>query len=125
MAYGRITIEKMNGATVCNFRRFGRVMGKNRLNLPAISFTDTSVTKSRMPASVGATQDFNVEFLRFSPLDKRIGNFQGGGRMPASAREQERPTLILRVFRVSRLNEGERGKWNGTEEYIYRLWKAE
>lgn len=125
VAYGRVSVEKVNGKDLCHFRRFGRVMGKNRLNLPTVAFTDSAVTKGRVPASQGNEQEYNVEFLRFATLDKGVKDFQSSGRMPASAREQERPSLILRVFKVSHSTQGDRGTWNGTEEYIYRLWKTQ
>jgi hypothetical protein len=125
VAYGRVNTEKVNGKDFCHFRRFGRVMGKNRLNLPTVSFSDRAITKDRMPASLNAEQEISVEFLRFATAEKPMKAFQSDGRRPASAKEQERPPLILRVFRVSSKTNGERGEWSGTEEYIYRLWKTE
>ncbi len=125
VAYGRVSVDKVNGKDLCHFRRFGRVMGKNRLDLPTVSFSDRAITKDRMPASLNAEQEISVEFLRFAAKEKPMKAFQGDGRRPASVKEQERPPLILRVFKVSSKTTGERGEWSGTEEYIYRLWKTE
>ncbi|HEY8279527.1 MAG TPA: hypothetical protein VIH99_07890, partial [Bdellovibrionota bacterium] len=126
VAYGRVSFEKMNGKELCHFRRFGRVMGKNRLDLPTVSFSDKAVaTDGRALASANSEQEFNVEFLRFAWQDKATKQFSGDGRGPASVKEQERPALILRVFRVDTKGSGSRSEWSSTEEYIYRLWKAE
>jgi hypothetical protein len=128
VAYGRVSFNKINGQGVCRFRRLGRVMGKNRLNLPAVSFSDKAVAPSRDVASAGgASDDISVEFLRFATTektDKVVKAFTADGRKPASVGEQERPSLILRVFKISTKANSARGQWTGTDEYIYRLWKA-
>lgn len=125
VAYGRLSFEKMNGQELCHFRRYGRVMGKNRLNLPSISFSDRAVNTGRSLASVGTDEEINVEFLRLVPGKAPAKGFQPDGRRPAAAVEQERPPLMLRVFRVSTSNDGRRSEWSSTREYIYRLWKME
>jgi len=124
VAYGRVSFSKLNGQGVCRFRRLGRVMGKNRLNLPAVSFSDRAASDGRSVASSGDAQDISVEFLRFAHADKATKAFTHDGRRPSSVKDQERPPLILRVFRVSSKSGGDRGEWTGTDEYIYRLWKA-
>lgn len=124
VAYGRVSFDKMNGKEMCHFRGFGRVMGKNRLNLPSIAFSDNVLLKDRNPASLTSEQEINVEFLRFAKKDKPETSFRKDGRAPSSVKEQERPTLILRVFKVSTVKNGKRGEWKGTDEYIYRLWKT-
>ncbi len=126
VAYGRVNIDKVDGKNLCHFHRLGRVMGKNRLNLPTVSFSDPSATGAgHMPASTNSEQNVSVEFLRFAPLEAAIKTFQPDGRRPAALQEQERPSLILRIFKVSTKTGGDRGEWTGTEEYIYRLWKTE
>jgi hypothetical protein len=124
VAYGRVSVSKLNGQGVCRFRRLGRVMGKNRLNLPSVSFSDRAVDGTRRIASAGASEDISVEFLRFVTSDKPAQAFTTDGRKPSSVKDQERPSLILRVFRVSSNAGKDRGEWTGTQEYIYRLWKA-
>jgi hypothetical protein len=113
VAYGRVSVSKMNGKDLCQFRRLGRVMGKNRLNLPTVSFS----------GQAARPQEISVEFLRFASTDQPSA-FQSDGRKPASAREQERPSLMFRVFKISTVPTG-RHDWAGTEEYIYRLWKTQ
>lgn len=130
VAYGRVTFNKLNGQGVCRFRRLGRVMGKNRLDLPSVSFSDRAVNTGRGLASKGDDQDISVEFLRFANAERAKKTFGTDGRKPASVKDQERPPLILRVFRVSshtstETNNELRGEWSGTEEYIYRMWKAD
>ncbi|MGZ4550900.1 MAG: hypothetical protein ACXVF0_15460, partial [Blastococcus sp.] len=56
VAYGRVSFNKLNGQGVCRFRRLGRVMGKNRLNLPSVSFSDRAVNSGRTVASTGDSQ---------------------------------------------------------------------
>jgi hypothetical protein len=124
VAYGRISFTKMNGRDFCQFRRLGRVMGKNRLNLPTVSFSERANPAGRAPASTAPEQEISLEFLRFAHLDKKTA-FQGDGRKPSSVKEQERPSLILRVFKISTDKAAKRSEWAGTEEYIYRLWKAQ
>lgn len=125
VAYGRLTLNQLNGQGICQFRRLGRVMGKNRLNLPTVSFSDRAITGSRAPASLEGQEDYSVEFLRFAMNDKVVTAFQTDGRRPASVQEQERPSLIFRVFRIKSKPKAEgRSEWQETEEYIYRLWKS-
>lgn len=126
VAYGRVSFGKSDGKDFCQFRRLGRVMGKNRLNLPSVSFSDRASAKSgRSLASTAPEQEVSVEFLRFAPLEKKTSVFQSDGRGPASAKERERPALMFRVFKVATTTAGKRSEWAGTEEYIYRLWKAD
>jgi hypothetical protein len=125
VAYGRVTFTQSDGQGGCRFRRLGRVMGKNRLNLPMVSFSDRAVHAARALAAANAqSEDISVEFLRFANKDKSTSSFTSDGRKPSSVKDQERPPLILRVFRISSKATGERGEWNATEESIYRLWKA-
>jgi hypothetical protein len=125
VSYGRISFEKVNGQELCHFRHYGRVMGKNRLNLPSISFSDRAVNPGRSLASVGADEEISVEFLRLVPEKETHVGFQGEGRRPAATDQAERPQLMLRVFRVTTKTDGKRGEWSSTREYIYRLWKME
>jgi hypothetical protein len=128
VAYGRVSFEKVNGQDYCHFHRMGRVMGKNRLDLPSVSFSESAVNSARLPASAGGqAEEFNLEFLRFSSKDKPtpISSFTKDGRQPSSVKEQERPALIFRIFRISSKTGGDRGEWTGTQEYIYRLWKTD
>lgn len=124
VAYGRVTFSKVNGMDICQFRRLGRVMGKNRLSLPAVSFSDRNFGGGRSLASSAPQQEISLEFLRFATLDKPVP-FPGGGRKPASVKEQERPTLMFRVFKVATTRASTGGEWSATEEHIYRLWRAE
>jgi len=124
VAYGRVSFSKLNGQGFCQFRRLGRVMGKNRLDLPSVDFSDRAVTGGRTIASVDDHQDMSVEFLRFVGTDPATKSFTSDGRRPSSVKDQERPPLILRVFRISTKTGGDRGEWSSTEEYIYRMWKT-
>ncbi len=125
VAYGRVSVTKVNGKDICKFRRLGRVMGKNRLNLPTVSFSDRNTSTGRSLASAVPSQDVSFEFLRFAPLEK-APTFQADGRKPASTKEQERPALIFRIFKIATVTTSKTGRdWAGTEEYIYRLWKAQ
>jgi hypothetical protein len=124
VAYGRVSFDKVNGQGFCHFRRLGRLMGKNRLDLPSVDFSDRALTSARQVASVGSEQAMSVEFLRFAPSDAVAKAFTPDNRRPSSVKERERPPLMLRVFRVSTHTGGERGEWNSTEEAVYRLWKA-
>lgn len=125
VAYGRISFEKLNGKDLCRFQSFGRVMGKNRLDLPSVSFSDQVVQPGRTIASRTSADDINVEFLRFAAKDKPTKAFSKDGRKPSSVKEQERPPLMFRVFRVTSKVNKNRGEWSSTEELIYRLWKTE
>lgn len=124
VAYGRVAFSKVNGQEHCQFRRLGRVMGKNRLSLPTVSFSDRAQSAGRSLASASPQQEISLEFLRFATLDKPAA-FPAGGRKPASVREQERPTLMFRVFKVATSSGGVKAEWQATEEHIYRLWRAE
>jgi len=124
VAYGRVSFKKVNGKDHCQFRRLGRVMGKNRLNLPTVSFSDRNLTAGRGLASASPQQEISVEFLRFAPLEKPV-SFQGNARKPASLKDQERPALILRIFKIATASGSLKSEWAGTEEFIYRLWKAQ
>ncbi len=123
VAYGRVSVSKVNGKDFCQFRRYGRVMGKNRLNLPSVSFSDHFTDTGRALASATPENEISFEFLRFASLEK-APEFQPDGRKPASAREQERPALIFRVFKIGTSPSAKGREWAGTEEYIYRLWRA-
>jgi hypothetical protein len=123
VAYGRVSFNQLNGQGVCRFRRLGRVMGKNRLNLPTISFSDRAVSSGRTVASP-TNEEISVEFLRYASHDQPTRSFTSDGRKPSSVKDQERPPLILRVFRTTSHAGGDRGQWTGTEESIYRLWKV-
>lgn len=123
-AYGRVSFSKLNGQGFCHFRRLGRLMGKNRLDLPFVDFSDSAVTGERKTASVGEEQAMSVEFLRFAPSEATAKTFTSDNRKPSSVKDRERPPLMLRIFRVSTQAGGQRGEWNGTEEFVYRLWKA-
>lgn len=120
VAYGRITVDK----DACRFQRLGRVMGRNRLALPAVQFSLREAAKGRAPAS-DKESDISVEFLRFDPAGKKASTFEQGGRKPASAEMRERPALLIRVYKTSSLRGGAAtGALSGTEEYLYRLWKT-
>lgn len=124
VAYGRLSFERMNGKDFCQFRRYGRVMGKNRLSLPAVSFSDSVLPGGRVIASAPNTEkEISVEFLRFVQ-PQVAADFPKGSRRPAAAAEAERPSLMIRVFQVQTLNNKSRGEWSSTEEQIYRLWRA-
>jgi hypothetical protein len=123
VAYGRLSFNQINGRKVCQFRRLGRVMGQNRLALPATTFSEYAVFPGRQVASTGAELELSVEFLRFAPATAAKLAFAADGRKPASAQEQERPPLMIRVFRISTVKAGERGQWRGTEEQLFRLWR--
>jgi len=124
VAYGRLRFEKVNGAQVCNFRRIGPVMGTNRLALPIVNFSENSRISARGLASVVGDTEVSLEFLRFAPSAVKPVAFKAGSRKPASVQEEERPPLMIRVTKVSTRNVGERGQWSGSEEMIYRFWKA-
>jgi hypothetical protein len=121
VAYGRLDFEKMNGKEICHFHRLGPVMGRNRLALPSVSFAEYGALSGRSLASVGDEGEYSLEFLRFAPEAVAAGS----GRGPASAEAKERPPLMIRVFKVSSAPAGKRGTWKGSEERLYRLWRAE
>jgi hypothetical protein len=124
VAYGRVTFEKMNGKEFCQFHRFGRVMGKNRLNLPSISFTDRALPNGRVIASSPNEKEISVEFLRFDAKTKSASAFRKDGRRPSSKVESERPSLMIRVFQSESRVSKDRGELSSTDEQIYRLWKT-
>lgn len=121
VAYGRLHLEKINGATTCRFSKFGGAMGKNRLNLPAIAFSDRGNSSGRGLASLNE-KETNLEFLRFAGTDPKVA-FKGDGRGPASVKEQARPALMIRMFQLSTTENEGKSQWGGSEEKIYRLWK--
>lgn len=123
VAYGRVTVRK--GDAGCEFRRMGRLMGRNRLSLPAVAFSDSAAFPGRQVASGDLQQEVNVEFLRFVPAQAKKIAFAAEARKPASAFEQERPPLMIRVVRIFTAAGGERGQWKGAEEQLFRLWRAE
>lgn len=125
VAYGRLSFEKMNGKDFCQFRRYGRVMGKNRLGLPSASFSNAVLPGGRTIASSGSEREISVEFLRFAKSKPSTKDFSADGRRPAAAIEAERPPLMLRVFQVQTQVNKDRGEWRSTEEQIYRLWKMQ
>jgi hypothetical protein len=122
VAYGRVTIDKDQ----CRFHRLGRVMGRNRLALPAVQFSQREARSSRAPASMGRENEVSVEFLRFDPSAGKVASsFEKTGRRPAAVEISERPALLIRVYKTaSRYSNASEGQWNGTEEYLYRLWKT-
>lgn len=127
VSYGRLTFEKVNGQSVCQFRSLGRVMGKNRLNLPSVSFAESSSKKQdsgRALASALNDKEVHFEFLRFSSADAKPVDFAEDGRKPASVEKKEKPPLMVRVVQSWSKEGGSRGQWQGTEEQIYRLWKS-
>lgn len=127
VAYGRLAFEKVNGQTVCQFRSLGRIMGKNRLDLPSVGFTENSTKKpesGRTLASALNDSEVHLEFLRFVSKDTGGVDFSSDGRKPASVDKQEKPPFILRVVQSKSKEGGSRGQWLGTEEKIYRLWKS-
>jgi hypothetical protein len=125
VAYGRLSFEKLNGQEVCQFRRLGRVMGKNRLSLPAVSFSEQSTGQGRSLASADSRGTVSMEFLRFVPATARAQAFAADGRAPASAVERERPPLMIRVFQIHAQQKATgTSEWKSTEEWLYRLWKA-
>ncbi|MGZ3693247.1 MAG: hypothetical protein ACXWQO_03515 [Bdellovibrionota bacterium] len=124
VAYGRLSFEKMNGKDFCQFRRYGRVMGKNRLNLPSVSFSDAVLPGGRNVASTGKEREISVEFLRFVKPNTTAAFTGVASRRPASLGDAERPPLMLRVFQVQSITNKDRGEWSYTEEQIYRLWRS-
>jgi hypothetical protein len=96
VAYGRLTFTKVDGHDLCQFRRLGRVMGKNRLSLPSVSFSSRALadTAGRLPAQT-TEQEVSFEFLRFAPFDKTAQVFQPDGRRPAAVPEQEQEQTPL------------------------------
>lgn len=125
VAYGRLSFEKMNGQSICHFRRLGRVMGKNRLALPTVAFSENSTFSGRQVASTGVESEVFLEFLRFVPVEVKPVPFKSDGRRPSSVAVEEKPPLMIRVFKLSSRDKGARGEWSGSEEQLYRLWKAE
>ena len=125
VAYGRVRVEKVNGEDFCQFHRFGRVMGKNRLNLPSVSFSDRVLPEGRViAASSPSEKEISVEFLRFESKGSVAKDFSKDNRRPASKVEAERPALMIRVFQTqSQHPQKDRGELSGTDEQIYRLWK--
>ncbi|RZA05182.1 MAG: hypothetical protein EOP11_13390 [Proteobacteria bacterium] len=123
VAYGRISIEALNGKKICRYRRLGRVMGMNRLALPTVSFSEEAASGRSVASVGGVATELNLEFLRFAPA-KDASQFIAGARRPASAEEQEKPSLMIRVFKSSARASQGRGQWKGTEEQLYRLWRA-
>jgi len=132
VAYGRLSFSEGS----CRYRRLGRVMGRNRLALPTVSFSERSVPSvaagkkgGRSLASIAGQQEVSVEFLRFASEERGQKSFAADGKRPADARESERPALILRVFKVGTTEASpgaeRRGEWSGTDESIYRLWRTE
>lgn len=122
VSYGRAVVV----GTSCNYVKLGRSMGMNRLALPAVNFTQRKTSNGRVLAS-GATPEteVNFEFLNFEPKHAQKLVFVKGSRMPASSVEQDRPPLMFRVFQMERTVNSPfaRGKWNRTEEHLYRLWR--
>jgi hypothetical protein len=123
VAYGRLSLESLNGEKVCRYRRLGRVMGMNRLSLPTVSFTEEAALGRTIASTGGVATDVNLEFLRFAP-PRAPSEFTADQRRPASALEQEKPALMIRVFKLSTRASQGRGQWKGAEEQLYRLWKA-
>jgi hypothetical protein len=122
--YGRLSMEQLNGQRMCRFRRMGRVMGKNRMSLPTVSFSEESAYGGRAVASSDETER-SVEFLRFAPEAASNLNFLPSARTPSSEKDREMPPLMIRVNRVSSFANHGRGQWKGTEEEIFRLWRVE
>jgi hypothetical protein len=127
VVYGRLAFEKVNGQTVCQFRRLGRVMGKNRLDLPTVTFSENNINSNvgRTLASSLNDSEVNLEFLRFAPTQSKNIAFRADGRRPASVKEEQKPPFILRIFKLQTKEGGERGQWQATEEQIFRLWKVQ
>lgn len=123
VAYGRLSFEALNGQQICHYRRLGRVMGMNRLSLPSVSFTEEAAFGRTVAAAGGVSTDVNLEFLRFAPAAE-TPEFRADQRRPASAAEEEKPALMIRVFKLSARESRGRGQWKGSEEQLYRLWKA-
>jgi hypothetical protein len=118
VAYGRIRLERLNGTTTCRFSKFGGDMGKNRLNLPSVMFSNTGNFSGRGLASLDE-KETSVEFLRFAPMETAKK-----GRSPAMVQDEARPPLMIRVFQLSSQDDGYgKTRWAGSEEKIFRLWK--
>ncbi len=123
VSYGRAVV---NG-TKCNYVTLDRAMGMNRLALPAVDFTQRKTKNGRVLASgVTPETEVNFEFLNFDTENVKKLAFVQGSRMPASVPEQDKPPLMFRVFQMERIVDSpySRGKWQHTEEHLYRLWKV-
>lgn len=124
VAFARIQVEKLNGKSQCSFRKHGGVLGKNRLDLPVISFSDRGAGVGRGLASLESPEkDVSVEFLRFAAKDAKPSKFDSASRMPASAHEKGRPPLMIRTSQLSKVEKESGDEWLGNEEKIYRLWR--
>jgi hypothetical protein len=118
IAYGRLSFHKINGEGVCEMRRFGRVMGKNRLDLPKVAFSAESSPGRGLAQT--SEREVSFEFLRFVPgTTQEIGSDQ---RAPASSEVAGKPQLMMRTTQVQTQDNGK--QWMQSEEGIYRLWRV-
>lgn len=123
VSYGRATVK---GAE-CGYREVLSSVGMNRMAFPAVTFSQRKTPNGRVLAS-GTTPEFEVSFevLNFERRQMKPAAFADGGRRPMSAEIQDKPPLLLRVFRLNRKVDGPyaRGEWTSTEEHLYRLWRS-
>lgn len=126
VSYGRISLEGTQGEKFCRFQAFGGEMRMNRLELPSVTFSERGTPNGRVLAS-GLTpeQEVTLEFLNFRDKEFKTQAFNGGSRKPASVESQDRPPLMLRVFRTRRQvgSPYAMGEWIESQEYLYRLWR--
>jgi hypothetical protein len=126
VVYGKVQIKNVNGQKFCDFTKIGGEMVQNGQWLPTVSFTERRTNDGRVLASGSTPEDERIiEVLRFSPASKQK-EFKVEARRPAALNEQDKPALVMRVSRTSRNVDGPfaNGRWQETQEFIYRLWRA-
>lgn len=126
VSYGRATFSQVNGQNFCSYAKVAGKFFKNRLALPALTFSRRVSADGRVIAS-GTTPEYEVsmEFLDFRPTAAKEAFAEKSARRPSSVFSHDKPQLFLRVFKIARNVDGaySRGEWTGTQEYLYRLWR--
>lgn len=118
--FGRAYVSRSKGESHCEYVTSGKQIAMNRLALPAVAYSKRLTPDGRALASGGTTEvDINFEFLNFAGA-KNAADYRWQGK------EKEAP-LFFRFVKTTRVAEGafDQGEWQGTEERVFRLWRAD
>ena len=127
VSYGRVYFDRKDGKHVCHYQSFGGKVSMNRLAMPALAFSERMSPDGRLLAS-GETKEYelNFEFLNFVD-EAKPERFAGRDSRAPASENKDNPPLFFRVVKITKSVNSPyaSGKWESTEEYLYRLWRVD